>query len=177
MKYCQNCGNQVVDDAILCTKCGFVIDENQFNKQFGIDKSNLDASINSSNQKTEHDTQEKLFCRHCGKELKQGQKVCMGCGCAVKSENNQTQIHNVDKNENETFYLIAKILMIISCVASAMYILPLCWMIPMTVSFCNKVKNKEPISVGFKVCILLFVNTISGILLFFVKDEQNTFTE
>ena len=171
MKYCQNCGNQVVDDAILCTKCGFVIDENQFNKQFDIDKSNLDASINSSTQKTENDTQEKLFCRHCGKELKQDQRICMNCGCAVENNKNESKV--IEKNNNETLYLVAKILMIISCVASAMYILPLCWMLPMTITFCNKVKNKEPISVGFIVCVLLFVNTISGILLLIAKDEQN----
>ena len=40
----------------------------------------------------------------------------------------------------------------------------------MTVSYCKKIKTGEPISVGFKICSLLFVSTIAGIIMLIDKD-------
>ncbi len=42
----------------------------------------------------------------------------------------------------------------------------------MTIAVSNKLKNKEPISVTLKVCTLIFVNTVSGILLLCMNDES-----
>ena len=44
-------------------------------------------------------------------------------------------------------------------------LIPLAWSIPMTVIVKKKLNNNEPIGIGFKICTLLFVNLISGILL------------
>ncbi len=65
----------------------------------------------------------------------------------------------------------AKILMIISTVITGFYLIPLAWCIPMTIMYSNKLKTGEPISTGFKVCVLLFVNTIAGILM--LCDKEN----
>ncbi len=43
--------------------------------------------------------------------------------------------------------------------------LPLAWYIPMTIIYFKKTKNNEEISIAFKICALLFVNTIAGILM------------
>ncbi|MDO4608039.1 MAG: hypothetical protein Q4B40_02465, partial [Clostridia bacterium] len=64
----------------------------------------------------------------------------------------------------------AKILMIVGTVLMGLYIIPLAWCIPMTITYCNKLKNNEPISTGFKVCCLLFVSMIGGILMLCDKD-------
>lgn len=45
------------------------------------------------------------------------------------------------------------------------YLIPLYWCIPMTIIYFKKVKNNEPISVGFKICSLLFVSLIGGVLM------------
>ena len=60
----------------------------------------------------------------------------------------------------------AKVFMIIGTIMSAFcYLIPLAWTIPMTVSYCKKLKNNEPISTGFKVCCLIFVSTLGGIFM------------
>ena len=66
---------------------------------------------------------------------------------------------------------VAKILMIVSTVVTGLYLIPLAWCIPMTISYSNKLKNGLPVSTGFKICTLLFVNTIAGILMLCDKDN------
>ena len=50
-------------------------------------------------------------------------------------------------------------------------VLPLAWVIPMSIIILKKMKNKETIGVGLKICTLIFVNTIAGILLL-CKNED-----
>ena len=35
----------------------------------------------------------------------------------------------------------------------------------MTITYSRKVRNNQPVSVGFKVCSLIFVDLVSGILM------------
>lgn len=102
------------------------------------------------------------YCAKCGKELFDEAVVCPGCGCMV-GENMAAPAE--PKKQESAFKLVAKIFMIISTVVTGLYILPLAWCLPMTLSYCKKVKNKQPISTGFKVCILIFVNMVAGIVL------------
>ena len=123
-----------------------------------------------------------MYCKNCGNQLDDKAVICTQCGCLtdlgerLNINLNQT-IENQPKQQtasstNNTLGLVAKILMIITCVFTGFYIIPLCWTIPMTVSLSKKLKNNQPISVGFKICILLFVNTIAGILLLCMKDNE-----
>ena len=52
-------------------------------------------------------------------------------------------------------------------------LIPLAWILPMTISVSKKLKNNQPIGVGFKVCTLLFVSMISGILLLCRTENDN----
>lgn len=67
---------------------------------------------------------------------------------------------------------IALVFAIISCVIMGFALFPLAWAVPMTVSMSRKLKNGQPISVGFKVCTLLFLNTVSGILLLCIPENE-----
>ena len=49
-------------------------------------------------------------------------------------------------------------------------LIPLCWCIPMTVSVYKAYKGKKDLSTGFKVCTLLFVSLVGGILLLCDND-------
>lgn len=62
---------------------------------------------------------------------------------------------------------IAKAFMIVGTVLTSLmgFLIPLAWCLPMTIHYCKKVKNGEPVSIGFKVCTLLFVGQIAGILM------------
>ena len=65
---------------------------------------------------------------------------------------------------------VIKVFLILSCVGLGWAIIPLAWCIPMTVSIFRKLNSGEPIGTGLKVCTLLFVNLVAGILLLCMED-------
>lgn len=72
--------------------------------------------------------------------------------------------------KNSGLKTAAKVFMILSCVFTGLALLPLAWTIPMTVSYSRKIESGETVSTGFKVCTLLFVNLIAGILMLCDND-------
>ena len=102
-------------------------------------------------------------CSKCGSQIDAKEGICPICG-------NETEKKT---KEISTLKTVAKIFMIIGCVVSGFYFLiPLIWTIPMTMKYCNSIKNNQPISTGFKICTLLFVNLVAGILMLCDKDEE-----
>ncbi len=98
------------------------------------------------------------YCSKCGKELDDEAVVCTNCGCAVPNKNNVSNASGIQT--------AAKVFMIIGIVATAFfYLIPLAWTIPMTIYYFNKCNNGEKVGVGFKICSLLFVSLIAGILM------------
>ena len=111
------------------------------------------------------------YCIHCGNELLDEAIICPKCGCSVNYTTKKTVVNNGAKTETSTLKTIAKVFMIISTVILGFYIIPLAWCLPMTITYCNKIKNGEPVSTGFKICALLFVNTLAGILMLCDKEQ------
>ncbi|MBR0235728.1 MAG: zinc-ribbon domain-containing protein [Clostridia bacterium] len=108
------------------------------------------------------------YCTKCGAELMDEAVVCPKCGCAVESSKPAPAQTERKMTGLQT---AAFVFMILSTIVSAIAIIPLAWCIPMTVSYSKKIKNGEPVSVGFKVCTLLFVSIISGILMLVDSDN------
>lgn len=76
-------------------------------------------------------------------------------------------------SDDRTLRLIAFIFAIISTVSAGFLILPLCWMIPMTVYCWKLYKGTRANTVAFGVCTLIFLSVVSGILLLVsTKEEQ-----
>jgi hypothetical protein len=65
-----------------------------------------------------------------------------------------------------------RVFMILGIVSNAFLLIPLIWCIPMFLKVDRYLKDEDDISTGFKVCVLLFVNVIAGILLL-VYDSDN----
>ena len=105
------------------------------------------------------------YCSHCGRELLDEAVICPSCGCRVRSSS------FMDAEDRKVFKLIIKIFMIIGCISSGWSLIPLLWTIPMTVHVFKKLNNNEPIGTGFKICALLFVNLIAGIMLLCMDAE------
>ncbi len=106
------------------------------------------------------------YCRNCGALMDDKAVVCVKCGCAAENEPSQ-------KKAPSTLSTVAKVFMVLGCIAGAFcFLIPLCWTIPMTVSYSNAVKNGKSVSIGFKICALLFVNIIAGILMLCDKDGE-----
>jgi len=76
-------------------------------------------------------------------------------------------------NENDkTLRLVAFIFNLITTVSIGWLIIPLAWMIPMTVISWGIYKGTKKNTVAFGVCTLIFLNVVSGILLLVsTKDE------
>ena len=102
------------------------------------------------------------YCTKCGQELVDEAVVCTHCGCPVDSNyKGSTKKANTKTELREA----ARIIMIVFTVLTGFAIIPLFWMVPMTVYLNNRVKNNEEISLAYKICCLLFCGTIPGILL------------
>ena len=97
------------------------------------------------------------YCTKCGAQIPEGTSVCTQCGCSNEEPKKQA--------ETSAVKIAAEILMIVSCVICAVFVVTLFWMIPMTVYYFKKVKRNEPVSLAFQICTLLFVNIIAGVLM------------
>ena len=75
------------------------------------------------------------------------------------------------KETDRTLRLIAFIWNVLCTVGCGILLIPLAWMIPMTVHSYGIYKGTKPNTVGFDVCTLIFIGLISGILLLCSKKE------
>ena len=75
-------------------------------------------------------------------------------------------------DNDKTLFLIAFILNIVSTVSVGWLIVPLAWMIPMTVISYGIYKGTKKNTTAFAVCTLIFLNLVSGILLLVAKKED-----
>ena len=127
------------------------------------------------------------YCAKCGTELFDDAVICVKCGCLTEDQStpiyqqptpnqwteNPSQPIGVPLTMQNTFAksnsntTTVKVFLILGTVLMALYTfcIGLAWCLPMTLSYCNKVKRGEPIGTGFKVCCLLFVSLIAGILM------------
>ena len=106
------------------------------------------------------------YCPHCGAELVENARFCPSCGCPVNTGNLPA-----NRAEEPVIRTVAKVFMIINTILCGIAIIPLCWMVPMTVHYFNITKRGEKASAGFAVCTLLFCSLIAGILML-VDDDR-----
>lgn len=107
------------------------------------------------------------FCQSCGAEVREDAVVCVNCGCSLTEQNKPAT-----RGGDDGLAIASKIFLILGCISSGWLLIPLAWCLPITISICNKMKRNEPVGTGLKVCALLFVNLIAGILLLCRSDEN-----
>lgn len=108
------------------------------------------------------------YCSSCGAEIHENAVVCTKCGCSVSQQQDSSQ-----KNGGKDGLAVAsKIFLILGCIAQGWLLIPLAWCLPITISICGKMNRGEPVGTGLKVCSLLFVNLIAGILLLCRSDKN-----
>ena len=103
-----------------------------------------------------------MFCKNCGQQIDDKAVICVHCGCSTGAKEQQQQAA-----DSSTLQIIVKIFMVLGCIATGWWLIPLIWTIPMTVHYFRATKEGRPVGVGFKICTLLFVSLIGGILMFF----------
>ncbi|MGN1040819.1 MAG: zinc-ribbon domain-containing protein [Candidatus Fimimonas sp.] len=105
------------------------------------------------------------YCTHCGAEVLDEAVVCVHCGCKIDDAKKSS--------DNSTMATLVKIFMILGTILMGLstFFIGLAWCIPMTVSVCKKLENHEPIGTGLKVCSLLFVSMVAGILMLCMNED------
>ena len=123
------------------------------------------------------------YCTNCGTQLEGNESFCPNCGTPVNAQpapqptpqpqTDYAQPAQPVQTERKFTGLqtAAFVFMILSTVALGWMLIPLAWCIPMTVSYYNCIKQGRPVSMGLKICTLLFVNLLSGI--FMLADDSN----
>lgn len=81
-------------------------------------------------------------------------------------------MQNAVNGNDQTLRLIAFVFCIISMVSVCWAIIPLAWMIPMSVHCWGIYKGTKANTMAFGVCTLLFVSLVSGILLLISNKDQ-----
>lgn len=154
MKFCTHCGTEIMDAAVLCPKCGSAVNLSET----GVTQASTPVL-----------TPSRKYCSHCGEAVLNDAVVCPKCGCSLST---------TMATSGSGLQTAAKVFMIISCVLYAMlgilvlfsggvfvYLIPLLWAIPMTLHYFKATKSGKPVGTGFKVCTLLFVSLVAGILM------------
>lgn len=77
----------------------------------------------------------------------------------------------IDNESDRTLRLIAFIFCILSTISVCWLIIPLAWMIPMTVHCWGIYQGKKANTTAFGVCTLIFVTLVGGILLLVSKKD------
>ena len=127
------------------------------------------------------------YCHHCGKEVENGNKFCPYCGALqdryseddyygereANFEKPKTVKPEVSSEAQSGLDLAVKIFMVLSCVAFGFAVIPLIWMVPMTIHAFHKADNNEEYGTAFSVCSLIFVDLVAGILMI-IRDTYKT---
>ncbi|MBP3196775.1 MAG: zinc-ribbon domain-containing protein [Butyrivibrio sp.] len=157
MKFCPNCGAQIPEGTLFCSNCGTDV------KNLA-DNSNVNNGAFSGNQNAENN-QVQGFYYDPGKQYdNQAQNQYYNGNGAPAATN------------NSGLKTAIKVFLVLSCVSSIWFVfIPLCWMLPMTIVAFKKMNNNQPLGLGFKICTLIFVNMIAGILMLCMNDENQMY--
>ena len=122
-----------------------------------------------------------MYCKYCGAQIDPRAKFCSGCGRPVEEG---APMYGGQPAQGAPAYgwqpapavrhsdldTAIKVFMLLGCILMSLAILPMCWCIPMTVVLFKNMREGRFIGIGFKVCTLLFVSLVAGILLL-CRDE------
>lgn len=155
MKYCPNCGAPINDESAFCNNCGASVSDGVNSQAVNNDQvQGFTYDPNKQYNGNQNDQYDQNVYRQ-----------------APYTNNQYGNGYQVQDNQSGIKTAI-KVFMIIACVASCtMFFIPLIWILPMTIIAFKKMDNNQPLGIAFKICTILFVNIIAGILMLVLKDD------
>lgn len=120
-----------------------------------------------------------MYCRNCGRELPADANACPNCGAFVDEGKRRQFEAEPDENvknqkSRETMQMLAKVFCIIGTVVGGFALIPLIWMVPMTVHYCQKIKQGDDVSLAFKILTLFFLSFLGGIFMLVDEGMKNS---
>lgn len=111
------------------------------------------------------------YCIYCGTELSDDAGFCTNCGKQVGVQAAQP-VQPVQQDDHQALKTIIYVFYVISTVMLAISTLciSLAWCLPMMRRVRERMDANVPVGMALKVCTLLFVNTVAGILLLVLDD-------
>lgn len=88
-----------------------------------------------------------------------------------KVEEPKPVVTREDRNPIGGLGKTAKIFLLIDMILKYILIFPLAWVLPMHISYSKHITKRIKISTGYKVCVLLFIGLVPGILM--LCDHKN----
>lgn len=154
--YCVNCGKEIDNDFLFCPYCGYNLGE-KFNNT-----NNINNNFENNNQ---NDNYEIIIIdnRSSKDGIKTAIKVFMifSCiGCIFAAFYTYFVLYEVVEMYEQMGYNFSFLPLF-----SIIVLIPLIWIIPMTIHYCKMVNIKQNVCLAFKICTLIFVNFIAGILM------------
>ncbi len=179
MKYCAKCGSPLHDEAVICPHCQSPQGMTPFNNN---NFYNDNATARPRANKVAMIFVYILMIGAILSCLAPGLIILIGGNNIIdstltaewwetyKQEAIAQDPTMVDFFNQFTLEAFTEMVKIVCAIMGFVYLIPLLWTIPMTISVFKKSKNGTKISTGFKVCVLLFVNLIAGIILLCDND-------
>lgn len=169
---CSNCHNILQKGDTFCSKCGGKI--------------------------LSWDTKNK--CQKCGNVIQENQNFCAKCGEPAQSNSENILDNNTTPTlpkKDIKKYSVASAFFVLSIIIRVVVLLamlavdctygnpnalgidflslsiPFLWIIPMYIHLKNCIEFKQSVTLSFKICTLLFVSTIGGIILLCTDENTN----
>lgn len=166
MKYCSHCGAELLDEAVICPDCGCRAAGNQAIKTTSTNRNKIlgtiariwmliDAIVSGVYG---------FAMLICTIVMSSARQVIIDSAAFQQLLENST-------TEGLTAEILMSIVLIYCIMLTFGSFARLAWCIPMTVSVWRRTKNNDPIGMGLKVCTLLFVDLVPGILLLCMTDD------
>lgn len=171
MNCCSNCGSFVPDDAVFCSKCGSKISQ-QVSQPSESYQQAYANHIDSQQVQVNQDSNSQVYANQAFNLQPQLNQANQNYNAQYQTNASWQptdavyfDVKPAMSDKDRTLRLIAFIFNLISTIAVCWALIPLAWMIPMTVVSWGIYKGTRKNTVAFGVCTLIFLSLVGGILL------------
>lgn len=171
MAVCPHCGSEMVEGADFCTICFKKVDE-AVEYQQPIQEVYEFEPQQQSNGEYMGEPVKVYMGEDVYQEKPQGFSQEVMTPRVEKYPPAEYTQYNIVEQRNSTLELIIKIFLILACVLMAFSVIGLFWAIPLTAIVFTRFKNKQPVSLGLSIAILLLVSRVAGICLIILNKDN-----
>ena len=155
MKYCTHCGAEMLDEAVLCVKCGCAVDD----KYVVVKQKKEEKKPRSKPTVLEIIAFVLMIVEAASTVFIPLFSIPFFTGTILTIKFNGVEIDD------------ATVIFVFTVIILILTIVRLAYVIPMTIVYRRKTLKLQDVSVAFKVCTLIFVNLVAGILMLCDKPK------